>query len=66
MKTTIYLFAVASVAAVLTNCTTYVDPNVTVPAPAPTTSTTTTTRTTADPYLPYSSSVTTQKKTTTY
>jgi hypothetical protein len=64
MKTIIQLLAIASVGSVLTNCTAYVDPHVDHSAPA--TSTTTTTRTTSDPYSPYSSSVTTQRKTTTY
>lgn len=60
----ILLLAIASIAPLLTNCTTYVDPHVGTSTPA--TSTTTTTRTSADPYSPYSSSVTTQKQTTTY
>ncbi len=64
MKIITQFLAIASVASLLTNCTTHVEPH--VQAPAPTTSTTTTTRTSADPYSPYSSSVTTQKKTTTY
>ena len=65
MKTTLQSLAAIAAAITLSNCTTYVDPGVTV-SPAPTTTaTTTTSATTASPY--YSGdSVTTKKTTTTY
>lgn len=64
MKTTLHSLALAAIAITLSNCTTYVEPGVTV-SPAPTTTATTTTATTASPY--YSGdSVTTRKTTTTY
>jgi len=61
MKTTLQSLAVLAVVTILSNCTTYVDPGVTV-SPAPATATTTTTQSTATPY----DSVTTKRTTTTY
>lgn len=64
MKTTLNSLALVALAITLSNCTTNIDPGVSV-APAPTTTATTTTATTATPY--YSGeSVTTRKTTTTY
>lgn len=64
MKTIVKSFAALATALAFSNCTTYVDPGVSV-SPAPTTTATTTTATTASPY--YSGdSVTTRKTTTTY
>lgn len=64
MKTILQLLAIASACFALTNCTTNVTPH--MDTASPTTATSTTTRTSSDPYSPYSSSVTTQKRTTTY
>ena len=63
MKTIIPLFAIATMSILFSNCTAYVDPGVTVTTPS--TATTTTTRTSSEPYMP-SSSVTTERRTTTY
>jgi hypothetical protein len=59
MKTTLHRLAIATFTIALSNCTTYVAPDV----EPTTTATSTTTQTTTDPYFP-GASVTTRKTTT--